>query len=633
MNRSSAGAVVTYFLYQRNANGAPTRVTHEDGTFTYYQYDALDRLTQEHRVTNPTVYGFQYEYDQASRRTSRYNLANDSQVLYSLDTRGLLREENEPDVDITTYEWDNAQRLVTRTGLTTATSYAHDQRDQVKEFTLEGFGSGTNHQFHYTGLGERVVMVGGVGGTTPTYLAYDGGRLVTERGAGGTNYQALRWSPKGEVVDELDSGVGSAKAPVSDAQGSVGRLPGVAGGRIYDAFGVEWASSLSSSTRAAFLPGAFLRLNSVPYQIGLTRGGLYLAAEGMGLVGPPQLIQLGLMTNMLPGGPLLALVPFDPSQITPDEELERIKGQGGQTLVSGIPEDLGTYCRPTRISVDAGHPGHKWLNGMPPAPRVEYDPDIPQLPSWQGGGSQLGPFYKTGPFRGRLRGEHTVDNPARVPSAEDFGILTWRHQTSVETRGDPTLCRYYQFVRSMVNLWPPSTHALVEDWHVDGDIFFCRRGGGRICDDQSKFGSPYPWWVLRVGAGGGLLRWVDAPGTGAGGESLVRQDLPALSFPFGLAFQLQIAVVGTNGRVCRSGVYHFNSFWGGNPAVPPYAVSSFSPSSSGSWSCDGAMREPLEHGGVPSLPPKSIMWPSHPHDNRGRARPNPSTPLDIVDPG
>ena len=299
MNRSSAGAVVTYFLYQRNANGASTRVTHEDGTFTYYQYDALDRLTQEHRVTNPTVYGFQYEYDQASRRTSRYNLANDSQVLYSLDTRGLLREENEPDVDITTYEWDAAQRLVTRTGLTTATSYAHDQRDQVKEFTLEGFGSGTNHQFHYTGLGERVVMVGGVGGTTPTYLAYDGGRLVTERGAGGTNYQALRWSPKGEVVDELDSGVGSAKAPVTDAQGSVGRLPGVAGGRIYDAFGVEWASSLSSSTRAAFLPGAFLRLNSVPYQIGLTRGGLYLASVGIKTLASSQRLQSILLGSRL----------------------------------------------------------------------------------------------------------------------------------------------------------------------------------------------------------------------------------------------------------------------------------------------------------------------------------------------
>lgn len=41
VNRTSAGAVVTYFLFQRNPNGAPARIVHEDGSFTYYQYDAL----------------------------------------------------------------------------------------------------------------------------------------------------------------------------------------------------------------------------------------------------------------------------------------------------------------------------------------------------------------------------------------------------------------------------------------------------------------------------------------------------------------------------------------------------------------------------------------------------------------
>ena len=62
--------MLTYFAYARNASGGIEKTIHESGQYTYYTYDALDRITRDERYnsSNTLLYGFLYNFDAATNR-------------------------------------------------------------------------------------------------------------------------------------------------------------------------------------------------------------------------------------------------------------------------------------------------------------------------------------------------------------------------------------------------------------------------------------------------------------------------------------------------------------------------------------------------------------------------------------
>ncbi|MCO5170154.1 MAG: hypothetical protein M9894_27790 [Planctomycetes bacterium] len=270
VNRDDAAAVISSFVYQRNPNGAVTQVEHEDGEFTYYAYDALDRLVEERRVQNPTVYGFAYQYDAASNRVQKVDLVEDETTNYTVDARNLIQSEV-TGADEIAYEYDQAQRMKRRDSAEEATVFTHNQRDLPTkvEFEVESGTPDPNQEFHYTGTGERAVMVSSSFG--PTLLAYDGTRLLLEKFAGGGTFGSYRWAG-GVPIETYDGEFSAMGTPVLDERGSVERQVGLTGRVIYDRFGVEWANSLVGTTRTRFNSYVLLSLRThrQPLLIGST---------------------------------------------------------------------------------------------------------------------------------------------------------------------------------------------------------------------------------------------------------------------------------------------------------------------------------------------------------------------------
>ncbi|MCO5168154.1 MAG: hypothetical protein M9894_17570 [Planctomycetes bacterium] len=281
LNLDSTGAPITSQVYQRNPNGAVTRVAHENGEFTYYSYDALDRLVEERRVQNPTVYGFAYQYDAASNRTQRADLVTPAKTTdYVVNALNLIQSETSDSVQ-TVYEYDQAQRMTRRASPSLATYFTHDERDLPTKLEFESTGDFTDdpREFHYTGTGERAVIVGELGGTAPTLLAYDGTKLLTERMPSGFTWGQYRWAG-GSLIGSESQESDNFEGPVMDERGSVERLAGVSGQAIYDRFGVELVNNLGSLTRTRFVSPVFLRLNTTGERFSLTPSGVYLASLG-----------------------------------------------------------------------------------------------------------------------------------------------------------------------------------------------------------------------------------------------------------------------------------------------------------------------------------------------------------------
>ncbi|MCW8138366.1 MAG: RHS repeat protein [Planctomycetota bacterium] len=314
VNRDDAAAVISSFVYQRNPNGAVTRAEHEDGEFTYYAYDALDRLTEERRVQNPTVYGFAYQYDAASNRVRKEDLVSSDVTNYTVDARNLIQSEV-TGADEIAYEYDLAQRMKRRASAEEATLFSHNQRDLPTKVEFESETPEATREFKYNGTGERVAIVGELGAGYETRLAYDGTRLLTEKDEFDNTFGRYRWgAPQhgGALVESSNPAeAGPEEGPVMDERGSVDRLVGVSGRVIYDRFGVELAGSLASSTRTRFVSPVFLRLGTSE-RMSLTPAGIYLGSAGCLAVGP------GALLGQILGGGFLA-------QMAP----ESVAGQGG----------------------------------------------------------------------------------------------------------------------------------------------------------------------------------------------------------------------------------------------------------------------------------------------------------------
>jgi hypothetical protein len=126
-----------------------------------------------------------------------------------------------------TYTYDKSRRLQSQASSTGETHYfTFNQRNMVTQIQDFG-GSDANRYFTYNGLGERVFGIDGT--TTPSYWAYDRGRLVREnQNSSSTHYRhnAARQRCRGSLVEVILADGASTACPATDHLGTLQKLVG-----------------------------------------------------------------------------------------------------------------------------------------------------------------------------------------------------------------------------------------------------------------------------------------------------------------------------------------------------------------------------------------------------------------------
>jgi YD repeat-containing protein len=151
--------------YEYDRVGNPTKITREDGSATYYDYDGIYQLTGETQVGSGGVeYAFEYDYDGAHNRTVKvvdgvptyyaYNEANElltettggETTYYHYDGRGNTVAKQE--AAGTTYYHYDTENLMTRIDFAGGSSYYDYDADskRVSQRTADGY-----RQFVYQG--------------------------------------------------------------------------------------------------------------------------------------------------------------------------------------------------------------------------------------------------------------------------------------------------------------------------------------------------------------------------------------------------------------------------------------------------------------------------------------------------
>lgn len=291
IQNGSAGFQQADLRYRRHPGGLVAQISYSDNSYTYLDYDALDRLTREEMGNkfSTTVYGFRYAYDAVGNRTNKSTFGpSTSEVYYTYNALNLLtRERTLPSTD-TYYRYDGAQRMLE--GRTTAaggqsTYFSHDQRDRVTAIDFKSTGSpDAARSFSYNGVGERLVVNDG----STTYWQHDGSKLILERNTSGSDQRKYR-------LNEGDKGAGSAVQiyalpdtgpdlmyPGFDERGTMRIVltTGLAGNYWTDRFGVplgEFSTAPEvANQRLRYMSPGMVKLATANQRLYLTPGGVYI---------------------------------------------------------------------------------------------------------------------------------------------------------------------------------------------------------------------------------------------------------------------------------------------------------------------------------------------------------------------
>lgn len=316
-------SLITYFAYQRDANGQKTWVRNEGGQNSYFEYDALDRLTlDERKSSSATLYGFRYAYDLAGNRDRKVTIhESNSRTYYVYDTRNLLVKEGVEGAGTAIYyDFDNARRMTAMrpTGADVQSAYfAHDQRNRATGIAFtKATSPDTTRSFGYSGAGERVFATD----DTTTYWQHDGQKLVREGSTSAAMVRSYRRSDPVEIAMES----GAKVYPAADEQGSVRKfvegVEGIPRGESYtDQFGVKLAESNSGiveglgQVRTRWMGSSVSGLNTTNDDFYLTGSGIYLPGSGRPTT-------FGIFVPFRPWreGPLLPPPPRDPGPRSKD---------------------------------------------------------------------------------------------------------------------------------------------------------------------------------------------------------------------------------------------------------------------------------------------------------------------------
>ncbi|MGE0709151.1 MAG: SMP-30/gluconolactonase/LRE family protein [Planctomycetota bacterium] len=304
----TVGDLINYFHYSRNELGAQTQIRHQGNAHSYFQYDALDRMTQDRRLTSvATVYSNEYVYDAAGNREVKIDLDADERTYYTYDVRNLVDQEHVLETSATTYHaWDESQRLTSsRVPGGLSTYFAHDQRFEIEEIDFKDPGGTIDpkHAFAYTGTGERVHLKLGEQFSSEVYFTHDGEKLIREADDFGnvlkryrTNRQPLI-DPLGWLLEVEDGGTRGTPAMNGEGTVEVLRKDGAGSGEsnervlVFDRFGIQASAAgfLLQEQRLRFLSPVFESLNlDDSRDLLLGGGGLYLARLGVPGQPPPE---------------------------------------------------------------------------------------------------------------------------------------------------------------------------------------------------------------------------------------------------------------------------------------------------------------------------------------------------------
>jgi YD repeat-containing protein len=292
IENGTAGFVQADLRYRYLPGGLVAQISYSDNSHSYFDYDALDRLTKEEtkdKFSTTTVYGFRYAYDAVGNRTNKSTFGpSTSEAYYTYNALNLVtRERLQPANTDTYYRYDSAQRMLE--GRTTDASgqsayFSHDQLGRVTgiDFASSGGADGAR-AFSYNG--ERVTVVDG----STTEWQHDGSKLILERFSGGgpdaRNYRHNQGDQGGGSVVQIyslpDEGP-DLMYPGFDERGTVRLVltTGLVGEYWTDRFGVPLAEKSNfpevASQRLRFVSPAMVRLGTNNQRFYLTPAGIYI---------------------------------------------------------------------------------------------------------------------------------------------------------------------------------------------------------------------------------------------------------------------------------------------------------------------------------------------------------------------
>jgi RHS repeat-associated protein len=217
-------SVLQAFDYTYDAAGNRISQTDRNDDETTYVYDALDRLTEFDPPAGPAV---SYGYDHAGNRTSAGGITSTFNELNQLTSSS----------DGTSYDYDDAGRLIERDNGITTTAYAWDPLDQLVQVD-----NGTDAiAYDYDALGRRSERSDGVAVTTAHYGDLsDNANLDTD--ATPSVIKSWLQGPAGLVEQTVGT---TTSYPLSDAHGDITTVTDGSGGASarheFDPWGAQTA--------------------------------------------------------------------------------------------------------------------------------------------------------------------------------------------------------------------------------------------------------------------------------------------------------------------------------------------------------------------------------------------------------
>jgi RHS repeat-associated protein len=260
---SSASVLLGQYSYKADAAGRRTNAVEilrqENGLYLTntltWQYDNLSRLTNEALIcsTPSASYTNSYSYDLAGNRLSKIHASNSPETItYQYNPNDELTNDISSVNPTVTYLYDANGSLTNKTAGTTVNSYTYNLENKLAAMAVNGT---TNATYQYNGQGVRVSKT--TGGSTTHYLMdannHTGYPQILEELLTVGGIPTTTYTIGNQVIAQETNGVVSYLMP--DGHGNTRQLAAangaVTGHYNYDAYGAVQAGISSTTAEAA----------------------------------------------------------------------------------------------------------------------------------------------------------------------------------------------------------------------------------------------------------------------------------------------------------------------------------------------------------------------------------------------
>ncbi len=277
---------MAYFDYTRDAAARITKIRREGSLGIYYQYDALDRLTDETWLRGGTqIYAFSYDYDLSHnrmrmRREHAAGVEWDSSY-YVYDVSDALTKRQVLPANVTTYYHYDLNGALVKQFDSNATYFQYGANQLVTQVAPTGVSP---WNFGYdAGLNRYTIDKGG----TVSYYLWDGLNLLEERDSSGNLIARYSYGYSsiygiGSCVEIYQQASEHKYTLVMDHRGTAYVLLDETGTEIgrrwYDAFGVLLGSTGSWPVDLGYQTN-WLSFNIGGMDIGLSKYRIYVLSR------------------------------------------------------------------------------------------------------------------------------------------------------------------------------------------------------------------------------------------------------------------------------------------------------------------------------------------------------------------